>query len=40
MAEIGNPQKRRVLVPEEEPQPARVAPKRKEPEKVPEKEPA
>jgi hypothetical protein len=40
MAEIGKPIKRRVVVPEEEPEPARVAPKREEPVKVPEREPA
>jgi hypothetical protein len=40
MAEIGKPEKRRVLVPEEMPQPARVVPAPKSPVKVPEREPA
>ena len=47
MAEIGNPLRRRVVVPEETPQHAPVLPERKEPAmpvnkpvKVPEREPA
>jgi hypothetical protein len=41
MAEIGNPERRRVLVPDESPVPSPVVvPERKEPVKVPEREPA
>ena len=41
MAEIGNPERRRVLVPEEQPAPAPVVvPERKAPVKVPEEQPA
>jgi hypothetical protein len=41
MAEIGNPEKRRVLVPDEQPAPPPVVvPERKAPVKVPEKQPA
>jgi len=42
MAEIGKPEKRRVLVPDETPAPApqRVSPEPKSPAKVPEREPA
>ena len=41
MAEIGNPVKRRVLVPDEQPAPSPVVvPERKVPVKVPERQPA
>jgi len=40
MAEIGEPEKRRVLVPDEMPVPDRVVPKPRSPAKVPEREPA
>jgi hypothetical protein len=41
MAEIGNPEKRRVLVPDEQPAPAPVVvPERKTPVKIPEDQPA
>ena len=40
MAEIGEPEKRRVLVPDETPAPNRVVPERKLPTKAPEREPA
>ena len=41
MAEIGNPEKRRVLVPDEQPAHSPVVvPERKAPVKVPEKQPA
>jgi hypothetical protein len=40
MAEIGEPEKRRVLVPDETPVPDRVVPAPKTPVKVPEREPA
>jgi hypothetical protein len=40
VAEIGNPEKRRVLVPDEMPAPERVVPERTPPVKVPEKQPA
>jgi hypothetical protein len=41
MAEIGKPEKRRVLVPDETPAPTpQVVPERKSPAKVPEREPA
>jgi hypothetical protein len=40
MAEIGEPERRRVLVPEETPVPDRSVPERKTPVKVPEREPA
>jgi hypothetical protein len=40
MAEIGEPEKRRVLVPNEAPAPIRVVPEPKSPAKVPEREPA
>jgi hypothetical protein len=41
MAEIGKPEKRRVLVPDETPAPApRVVPEPKSPANVPEREPA
>jgi hypothetical protein len=41
MAEIGKPEKRRVLVPDETPAPApRIVPEPKSPAKVPEREPA
>ena len=40
MAEIGKPERRRVLVPEETPTPPRVVPEPKTPVKVPEREPA
>jgi hypothetical protein len=41
MAEIGKPEKRRVLVPDETPAPTpQVAPEPKSPAKVPEREPA
>ena len=40
MAEIGNPEKRRILVPEERPAPSPViVPERKPPVKVPEDQP-
>jgi hypothetical protein len=39
MAEIGNPLRRRVVMPEETPQHAPVLPERKEPAKVPVKKP-
>jgi hypothetical protein len=39
MAEIGEPEKRRVLVPNEAPAPDRIAPAPKTPVKVPEREP-
>jgi hypothetical protein len=40
MAEIGNPVKRRIIIPDERPEPARFVPEPKEPVKVPEREPA
>lgn len=40
VAEIGNPEKRRVLVPHEMPAPERVVPEPTSPVKVPEKQPA
>jgi hypothetical protein len=40
MAEIGDPEKRRVLVPDEQPAPSPVVPERKAPVKVPEEQPA
>lgn len=39
MAEIGKPERRRVVVPDEMPAPPRVVPERKSPAKVPEQEP-
>jgi hypothetical protein len=40
MAEIGEPERRRVLVPHETPAPVRVVPEPNSPAKVPEREPA
>ena len=40
MAEIGVPERRRVLVPDETPAPTPTVPERKLPVKVPEREPA